>query len=86
VDFLGRNENHSIQFEAAWAITNIASGTTEHVEALIAAGALPPLIALLSSPNDDLQEQAVWAVGNVSVPECCWYDVSVSECHWYTLG
>ncbi|KAF4323608.1 hypothetical protein BBO99_00001971 [Phytophthora kernoviae] len=72
VEFLGKHDRPDIQFESAWALTNIASGTTDHTEVVITCGAIPRLCELLLSPNEDVCEQAVWALGNISgdSPQC----------------
>ena len=65
VELLDRDDDTKLQFEAAWALTNIAGGTSHHVEVVLTHGALVPIVHLLSSPDGDVREQAVWAVGNI---------------------
>ena len=65
VTMLGHPES-KLQFEAAWCLTNIASGTAKQCEAVINANGVPPLVGLMGSPSLDVCEQAVWAIGNIA--------------------
>lgn len=55
-----------LQFEAAWVLTNIASGTTEHTQVVIQSGAFPIFVQLLSHSSAELRGQCIWAIGNVA--------------------
>ena len=51
-------------FEAAWALTNIAS--TQYTSVIVESGACQPMINLLCSYNAEVREQAAWCLGNVA--------------------
>ena len=53
-------------FEAAWCLTNIASGKTEHVYALIEKEVVVHFIELMSSEHSEIVDQAVWGIGNIA--------------------
>lgn len=64
VQFLGRNEMPKLQFEAAWALTNVAS--TQYTSVVVDLGVTPFLSQLLRSPNSDVREQSLWCLGNIA--------------------
>ncbi|CAO2202915.1 unnamed protein product [Urochloa humidicola] len=66
VRLLSREDYIELQYESAWALTNIASGTSENTMLVVNNGAVPTFVKLLSSPSEDVREQAVWALGNVA--------------------
>lgn len=66
VHFLTLHTKPQMQFEAAWTLTNIASGDSSDSLVVLNSGALPKFVQLLDSPNADVSEQAAWALGNLA--------------------
>uniref|UniRef100_A0A8C5AU33 Importin subunit alpha n=1 Tax=Gadus morhua TaxID=8049 RepID=A0A8C5AU33_GADMO len=79
VKCLERDDNPSLQFEAAWALTNIASGTSAQTQAVVKSNAVPLFLRLLHSSHQNVCEQAVWALGNIigDGPQCRDYVISL---------
>ena len=61
-----RADAQMLRFEAAWALTNIASGPTAHCNLVLLHGAVPVLVEALKCPFLDVVEQCAWALGNIS--------------------
>eukprot|EP01133_Synstelium_polycarpum_P013299 gene13299-15631_t len=58
--------NTTVQEEAAWALTNIASGSSQHTQFLINHGIVPNLISIICSPHPSVSDQAIWGIGNIA--------------------
>ncbi len=57
VQFLSFHHAPQLQFEAAWVLTNISSGSSEQTRKVIESGAVPVFVQLLLSQNDWVREQ-----------------------------
>ncbi|KAI4497084.1 hypothetical protein M0802_007830 [Mischocyttarus mexicanus] len=66
ITFLDYHHNPALQFESSWALTNVASGSSEQTYVVVKYGAIPKLINLLKSNASNVAEQAVWALGNIA--------------------
>jgi len=55
-----------VQFEAAWVLINLCSGTKEQTQHVINAGAIPLFVHALGHAAGKVREQCVWALGNIS--------------------
>lgn len=58
-------QQEEIIFEAAWVLTNIASGEPSHTMSVVNANAVPHFVSLLRHHNADIREQCIWALGNI---------------------
>lgn len=61
-----KDRREALQFEAAWVLTNIASGTSDHTRLVVESHAFTLFVELLSHPNPELRGQCIWAIGNIS--------------------
>ncbi|CAI9103937.1 OLC1v1002533C1 [Oldenlandia corymbosa var. corymbosa] len=83
--FLLRDDFPELQFEAAWALATVASGTSDHTREVIDQDVVPIFVKLLSSPIDHVREQvcvflkAVWALGKIAGDSPTFRDIVLSK-------
>lgn len=75
ISFIRRFDCPDLQYEAAWALSNIASGEQQHTKIIVERGAVPLIIDLLSSPHNYIKEQGIWVLGNISGDLSCYSDL-----------
>ncbi|KAK2973674.1 hypothetical protein RJ640_000202, partial [Escallonia rubra] len=66
VKYARREDYPRLQFEAFSTLANIASGEPQHTEELSKHGAFQAFVVSLQSFNDQVREQALWALANVA--------------------
>jgi Importin beta binding domain/Armadillo/beta-catenin-like repeat len=81
IKFLCKHDCPQIQYESAWAITNMCQ-RTDHVNILIEKGCLKGFLYMLSSTVAEVKEQAIWALANVVASSSYHRDLVVQQ----TLG
>lgn len=55
-----------MRFEAAWALTNVASGSSQHTRVVVDHGGVEIFVNILAHEDGDIKEQAIWALGNIA--------------------
>ena len=75
-DASSRSDQLDVQSAATNTLANLAAGSQQNRDAIIAAGAVPLLVALCQSGEPDVQREAAWALQNLHAsphqsPSCC---------------
>ena len=47
-------------------MTNICTGSSQHVASIVDKGVIPLFINLLKSKSEDITDQAIWGLGNIA--------------------
>ncbi|XP_010486300.1 PREDICTED: importin subunit alpha-6-like [Camelina sativa] len=56
----------SIKKETCCAVSNITAGNTSHIQQVIQAGLIKPLLELLQTGELDVKKEALWAISNAT--------------------
>lgn len=56
IEIINKEITPQLTLEAAWALTNVASGTTQQTQTIIDKGGIALFCKLLSSPYTDIAE------------------------------
>eukprot|EP01017_Pseudomicrothorax_dubius_P030515 TRINITY_DN3818_c0_g1_i1.p1 TRINITY_DN3818_c0_g1~~TRINITY_DN3818_c0_g1_i1.p1 ORF type:complete len:482 (-),score=99.09 TRINITY_DN3818_c0_g1_i1:183-1628(-) len=77
--FMERDDQPHLQLEAAWALTNVCSGSTFQTKSIIDKGGIKSFVRLLKNRPLNISEQAIWALGNISAEGSSQRDVILEE-------
>ena len=66
VELLSRDDCPKLQLEAAWALVEIARGTSGQTRAVVDANAVPLLIRLIDSKVENVSAQNISVLGNIA--------------------
>ena len=67
VEFLDSSDDYSLKFNSSWIMINLASSMdSSDIKKIVDAGVVPLLVRLMHSKNENLQENAVWAIANIA--------------------
>eukprot|EP01039_Chlorochromonas_danica_P012472 gene12472-14274_t len=66
VQFLENDSQRELQFEAAWALTNIVSGEDRYATTLVEHGVIPIFVRLIRTGDPRIVEQSAWGIGNMA--------------------
>ena len=61
-----RHPSTAVQTPALRSVGNIVTGDDLQTQVVIASGALPALLSLLSSPKDGIRKEACWTISNIT--------------------
>mmetsp|Transcript_12555 Transcript_12555/g.20885 ORF Transcript_12555/g.20885 Transcript_12555/m.20885 type:complete len:749 (+) Transcript_12555:75-2321(+) len=64
--FLKSDVDPPLQFQAAWVMTNIASGDHSQTRVVVESGAAAEFEKMLVAADEQVREQAAWALGNIA--------------------
>mmetsp|Transcript_20120 Transcript_20120/g.54843 ORF Transcript_20120/g.54843 Transcript_20120/m.54843 type:complete len:304 (-) Transcript_20120:209-1120(-) len=61
-----KNDNHDIQFEALWVLSDLTAGTDKQTHEIVESGAIDIFEHLLLSPSASAREQALTILANIA--------------------
>jgi len=73
VELLSRDDCPELQLQAAWALVEIARGTSGQTRAVVDANAVPLLIRLIDSKDENVSAQCISVLGNIAGDDCIEY-------------
>ena len=64
VSLLG-SQDSSVQFDAVWSLTNIATGSPADIDNVLAGGVVRNIVPMLQHPEERIRNQCAWCLGNL---------------------